>query len=205
MSRAQAIAAAERGAKVEVTVHGASYEEILALPQVELLATLAQGEYANIQGLCKFIGITAKGQRAELERRILEHVELRRASANPAGSSPSSSGSPADGRNRSPKRGVAASALRAAADKEAKEHKPRVGGEKSDMQTDPRTLNAAEYQAFSASKASASTGPASWPPPPGMPQYAPLATPVHRPVLLFPACLRISLLQRSESPRCGPS
>ena len=187
MSRAQAVAAAERGAKVEVTVHGASYEEILALPHAELLSTLAHGEYTDIQGLCKFIGINAKGQRAELERRVLEHVELLRASANPAGSSPSSSGS-APGRNRSPKRGAAASALRAAADKDAKEHKPRVGGEKT-METDPRTMNAAEYQAFilESSKASASAGPMSWPPPPGMPQYASLATPVHRPGASLPS------------------
>ncbi len=187
MSRAQAIAAAERGAKVEVTVHGASYEEILALPHAELLSTLAHGEYTDIQCLCKFIGINAKGQRAELERRVLEHVELLRASANPAGSSPSSSGS-APGRNRSPKRGAAASALRAAADKDAKEHKPRVGGEKT-METDPRTMNAAEYQAFNleSSKASASAGPMSWPPPPGMPQYASLATPVHRPGASLPS------------------
>ena len=121
MSRAQAIAAAEKGAEVHISVHGVSYEAILALPWDEFVSTLAQGDYSDIQSFCKHLGLTAKGARAELERRITEHVKAQRESSD-VHESPIGRG----GRVRSPRPGNAASTVRAEAEKLDKEHKPRA-------------------------------------------------------------------------------
>ncbi len=105
-ARAQAMAAAEKGAEVKVTV---PYAEILALPTPQLEATLAQGEYSDVQALCKHAGLSAKGTRSELERRIIEHA-TEQLEAAPSAKSPERRA----GRARSPKHGAAAAAVRTA-------------------------------------------------------------------------------------------
>ena len=159
MSRAQAIAAAENGAEVKVTVQEASYDGILTLPWDEVLSTLAQGEYADIQGMCKYFGLNAKGARAELERRVTEFIKTKHDDSD-VQESPQGRG----GRRRSPRPGAAASTVRAEAEKGDKEHKPRAD---KAMEVDPRLLNAAEMQAkLGASTGASSAVPPSWPPPP---------------------------------------
>ena len=124
--------------------------------------TLAQGEYSDIQSLCKHLGLTAKGARAELERRITEHIKAQR-DISDVQESPQGRG----GRGRSPKPGKAASTVRAEADKLDKEPKPRADtasmaassvrhpatraaaakAASSVRHPDSRLLNAAEFQA----------------------------------------------------------
>ncbi len=182
MSRAQAIAAAEKGSEVEVTVIATSYDAILALPQDELMSTLAQGDYSDIQGMCKHLGLNAKGARAELELRLLEHVKEKTEAEDPAVSdSPEGRG----GRVRASRPGVAAAIVRNTAAKEEKGSKPKI---QEAMEIDPRLLNAAEAQArgvagsvatgstngeprMPGAASSASSGPAPWPMVPQMPQF----------------------------------
>ena len=102
-------------------VDAEALEALLALPFDEFKAALPEGDYPDIQAMCKHLGINAKGQRKELERRILEHVEKSRA---PETAAVSSSPETRSGRRRSPKTGAAASTIRAEADKQNKEHKP---------------------------------------------------------------------------------
>ena len=164
MSRAQAIAAAENGAEVKVTVQEASYDGILTLPWDEVLSTLAQGEYADIQGMCKYFGLNAKGARAELERRVTEFIKTKHDDSD-VQESPQGRG----GRRRSPRPGAAASTVRAEAEKGDKEHKRRAD---KAMEVDPRLLNAAEMQAkLGASTGASSAVPPSWPPPPALPKF----------------------------------
>ena len=49
-----------------------SFDNIIALPEAVLVDQLKTGDYKQIQEFCRFLGITVKGARAELERRILE-------------------------------------------------------------------------------------------------------------------------------------
>ncbi len=107
-ARAQAMAAAEQSTEVKV-----AFAELVKLPVTQLKEKLSEGEYREVQALCQHLGISAKGQRSELERRIVEHVEVKSASEDPQEhlASPETR----DGRNRSPKTGVAAATLRAAA------------------------------------------------------------------------------------------
>ena len=84
-------------------------DEVLALPVPQLKAKLAEAQYRELLGICTHIGEKAAGQRAELERRIVEHVEVERAHGKPA--SPEGRA----GRGRSPLPGQGAAALRSAA------------------------------------------------------------------------------------------
>ncbi len=183
-ARAQAMAAAERGAEVEITVHATSFDSILALPWDEFQSTLAQGEYSDIQGMCKHLGLNAKGARAELERRLLEHVKDKIETGDSVvADSPEGRG----GRVRASRPGVAAAIVRSTAAKEEKGTKPKI---QEAMDIDPRLLNAAEAQAFGVAGSgaassttnselfkmpgaapSASGGPAPWPMAPQMPQF----------------------------------
>ena len=160
-------------------VDAEALEALLALPFDEFKAALPEGDYPDIQAMCKHLGINAKGQRKELERRILEQVEATRASAKALTKTPEGR----EGRRRSPKAGVTAATLGAAATKEEekeKQSKPKAAAENAMAEDDVRTMNAAEFQAKGlaggSSSASGASGPASWPVPPGLPQFN-LATP----------------------------
>ncbi len=158
------MAAAEQDAKVTVTV---PYEEILTLPLPQLEATLSQGDYSDVQALCKHAGLSAKGSRNELERRVIEHAKEK------VDAAPSASPERRDGRARSPKHGKAAAAVRASVVSEAAASKDTDQKPESKMEIDSRLLNAAEAQALGLTSggATSSGGPRSWPPPPAMPNF----------------------------------
>ena len=126
-SRAQAMAAAEQGAEVTVTV---PYEEILTLP-----LPVGQGDYSDVQALCKHAGLSAKGRRNELERRVIEHAKEKLDAA------PSASPERRDGRARSPKHGKAAAAVCASVVSEAAASKDADQKPESEMEIDSRLLN----------------------------------------------------------------
>ena len=49
-----------------------SFLQIMLLSLDTIAIQLKTGEYKDVQELCKFIGVSAKGARAELEARVLE-------------------------------------------------------------------------------------------------------------------------------------
>ena len=49
-----------------------SFSQIMLLSLDTIAIQLKTGEYKDVQELCKFIGVSAKGARAELEARVLE-------------------------------------------------------------------------------------------------------------------------------------
>ena len=87
-----------------------SYDELLALPLDEFKQMLAEGEYTDVQGLCKHVGINAKGSRADLESRVSEYK-----GKMDAGEVIRKSPEGRDGRARSPRPGVGAATLRSVA------------------------------------------------------------------------------------------
>ncbi len=103
MARAQAVAAAEQ-AGVQV------FDGLLKLPLAEFKIQLPVGQYSDIQGFCKHVGISAKGSKVELEARLLEHKNKLDAGEADLPKTPERQGG---GRARSPKHGAAAAAVRA--------------------------------------------------------------------------------------------
>ena len=103
MARAQAVAAAEQ-AGVQV------FDGLLKLPLAEFKIQLPVGQYSDIQGFCKHVGISAKGSKIELEARLLEHKNKLDAGEADLPKTPERQGG---GRARSPKHGAAAAAVRA--------------------------------------------------------------------------------------------
>ena len=132
-----------------------TFGELLALKYEEFQQRLSEGDYGDLQRLCKHVGLNAKGSRGELENRLLEY---KRGLQDEEPKSPDRNG----GRARSPKPGKAAAALRAVAPKAA----ASASGPAGAMDEDPRLMSAAEFQA---------KGPQSWPAPP--PQTVPIHTP----------------------------
>ncbi len=166
------------------------FAELLALPLEEFQIRLKDGEYSDVQRLCKHLSLNAKGARPELESRLVEWKK------NDA--VPESPGARED-RRRSPKTGRAAAALRSAAPKDTNtgqqpEDNMEIDKEKCKeaMSVDQRLLSAAELQArglaprtgsstdsvaAAISAAGLSFGgkqfsghPAAWPMPPALPQ-----------------------------------
>ena len=69
-----------------------SFQDIIAMPSSMLEEQLKTGDYKQIQEFCRYLGISLKDARAELERRILEFKTKFDASetALPAGPPPES-------------------------------------------------------------------------------------------------------------------
>ncbi len=98
-------------AEVDAKAMGGEYSEMLKKPMEEFKLLLPAGEYRDMQQLCKFIGISAQGSRAELDRRVLEYKQKLDVGEVDAPRSPEGR----EGRARSPRHGVAAAASRSVA------------------------------------------------------------------------------------------
>ena len=163
-ARAQALAEAETSAV------GVSFVELLRLSPEDLTASFTDADYKDIQEMCKFIGVSAKGARAELQVRILDFKAKFDAGEVDMPEVVVDSPEGRNGRARAPRPGVAAAVVRTAAKKVNTDQEPG-----SKMEIDPRLLSAAEAQALGvgagATSSTALGGPQAWPMPPGLPHF----------------------------------
>ena len=84
------------------------FESFVALSLPMLTEQIKTGDYRQIQELCRFIGISAKGARPELEIRILDFkskLDAGEVTLPTSGTAPASTPERREGRKRSPHRG----------------------------------------------------------------------------------------------------